>query len=127
MVSLFTIALVLAGGYYLFFMGGLDTLKSLVGMGNSQHSSNVQSNVSADGKSIQRISQSGQNIQGANAGQIQGKVNEMLKAQGIDMNQPHINIQRTDDKGNRLNVQKSSFANATSFFINSGNNRIRAF
>ncbi len=125
MVSIVTILLIVAGGYWLFFMGGIDFLKSLVG-GSSQ--SNTKSNISSDGKSVQTITQSGMNIQGASAGQIQSKVNEMLRAQGIDMNQPNIDIQRTDSKGNKLNVQKDSrFANATSFFVNSRNNRIRAF
>jgi hypothetical protein len=129
MVSLFTIVLGLAALYWLFGMGGWNTITSLVSGNNSQQSSNVQSNVSADGKSVQRISQSGQNISsGVNAAAIKNRVDEMMRAQGIDMSQPNINIQKTDDKGNRFNVQKDSrFANATSFFVNSGNNRIRAF
>ena len=131
MVSLTTILIILAGGYWFFYMGGQSFIMQLFNDlkgGFSSTQTNSKSNVSSDGNSSQSIFQSRSVLSGNNipsASDLQSKVNEMLKAQGIDMNQPNINIQKRDDRGNNLRVQKNS-GYASSLFA-SGAHQIRAF
>lgn len=104
--SLVTYLVIGAVLYWVFFMGGLNQVKGMLG-GLGGSSSQSQTNVNGKITQTQTNRQSNGDVQGMVNG-IQGNVNELLRKSGVNSGQ-NVSIQRRDDRGNQFNKQSSSF------------------
>lgn len=111
-----TIIVVGAVLYYLFFMGGINTIKGMLGGGGISNSqSNSQSNVRVNG----------QNVSGVNADDIiknvNGNIQSIFQKVGLPPNSSgkSVSIQRRDDRGNQVNIQSDGNVQGNSMFASS--------